>query len=332
MRFGRLKRRDFIALIGGAAAAGPLAAHAQQPAMPVVGYLDSRSPDSMMDRMRGFRQGLKEAGYLEGENVTIVYRWGENQNDRLPDLAAELVRRKVSVIATGGPPATFAAKAATTSIPTVFLVGDDPVRLGLVASFSQPGGNMTGINISNSELSAKRLELLRLLLPKAVRIAALVNPADAALTETQLRDVEATARATGLQLQIFNANTSAEIDAAFETLGRERPDAVFVGTTPFLNGRRIQLAQLAAFHRLPATYSLRDYVEAGGLMSYGSNIVDSYRQAGIYTGRILRGARPSDLPVVQANKFELIINAQTARMLGLTVPPSLITLADEVID
>jgi ABC-type uncharacterized transport system substrate-binding protein len=327
-----VNKGDFITMLGGVACAWPLAARAQQPGMPVVGYLDSRSPDSMTDRLRGFRQGLKETGYVEGENVAVVYRWGENQNDRLPGLAAELVRRKVAVIATGGPPATFAAKAETAAIPTVFLVGDDPVRLGLVASFSQPGGNMTGINLSNSEVSAKRLELLRELLPKAVRVAVLVNPADVAQTETQLRDVESAARAMRLQIRIVNANTSAEIDAAFETIGRERPDAVFVGTTPFLNGRRVQLTQLAAFHHLPATYALRDYAEAGGLMSYGSDIVDAYRQIGIYTGRILKGTRPADLPVVQANKFELIVNAQTARMLGLTVPPSLLTIADEVID
>jgi ABC-type uncharacterized transport system substrate-binding protein len=326
-----VRRRELITLLGGAAA-WPVSAHAQQPAMPVVGYLDSRSPDSMADRIRGFRQGLKETGYAEGENVEVLYRWGENQNDRLPGLAAELVRRKVSVIATGGPPATLAFKAQTSTIPAVFLVGDDPVRLGLVTSLSQPGGNMTGINVSNSEVSSKRLELLRELLPKASRIAVLLNPADAGMTETQLRDVDAAARAMGLQIRIVHANTNAEIDAVYETIGRERPDAVFVGTTPYLNGRRVQLAQLAAFHRLPATYALRDYVEAGGLMSYGSNIVDAYRQVGIYTGRILKGTRPSDLPVVQANKFELIINAQTARMLGLTVPPSLLTIADEVIE
>jgi ABC-type uncharacterized transport system substrate-binding protein len=327
-----VNKREFITLLGGAAIAWPLGVRAQQPAMPVIGYLDSRSPDSMADRIRGFRQGLKETGYAEGENVEVLYRWGENENDRLPGLAAELVRRKVSVIATGGPPATLAFKAQTSTIPAVFLVGDDPVRLGLVKSFSQPGGNMTGINVSNSEVSAKRLELLRELLPKVSRIAVLLNAADAGMTETQLRDVDSAARAMALQLRIVNANTSIEIDAAFETIGREQPDAVFVGTTPFLNGRRVQLAQLAAFHRLPATYALRDYVEAGGLMSYGSNIIDAFRQVGIYTGRILKGTRPSDLPVVQANKFELIINAQTARMLGLTLPPSLLTIADEVIE
>jgi putative ABC transport system substrate-binding protein len=327
-----MKRREFIMLIGGAAAAWPSTAGAQQAAMPVVGFLDSRSPDALTDRLRGFRQGLKESGYLEGENVAIAYRFAENQADRLPELAADLVRRQVAVIATGGPPATFAAKAATAIIPTVFVIADDPVRLGFVASLSRPGGNMTGINAFNSEVAAKRLELLRHLVPRATRVAVLVNSADATMTETQLRDVDTAARAMALQIQTRNANTSTEIDAAFEAFGRERPDAVFVATTPFLNGRRVQLAQLAAFHRLPATYALRDYVEAGGLMSYGSNIVDGFRQVGIYAGRILKGAKPADLPVVQANKFELVINAQTARMLGLVVPPSLLAIADEVIE
>jgi putative tryptophan/tyrosine transport system substrate-binding protein len=327
-----MRRREFITLLGGAVAAWPSTAGAQQAAMPVVGFLDSRSPDALTDRLRGFRQGLKESGYLEGENVAIAYRFAENQADRLPELAAELVRRQVAVIATGGPPATFAAKAATAIIPTVFVIADDPVRLGFVASLSRPGGNMTGINAFNSEVAAKRLELLRDLVPRATRVAVLVNSADATMTETQLRDVDAAARAMALQIQTRNANTSAEIDAAFEAFGRERPDAVFVATTPFLNGRRVQLAQLAAFHRLPATYALRDYIEAGGLMSYGSNIVDGFRQVGIYAGRILKGAKPADLPVVQANKFELVINAQTARMLGLVVPPSLLAIADEVIE
>jgi ABC-type uncharacterized transport system substrate-binding protein len=327
-----LRRRRFITLIGGAAAAWPLAARAQQPAVPVIGFLASSSSDALADRLRGLRRGLKESGYLEGENVAIVYRFADNQIDRLPELAADLVRRKVAVVITAGPPATFAAKAATSTIPTVFLVGDDPVRLGLAASLSRPGGNMTGINVFNSELAAKRLELLRGLVPRAARIAVLVNPADATMTETQLREVDSAASTMGMQIQTLNANTSADIDAAFEVLGHERPDAVFVATTPFLNGRRVQLAQLAAFHRLPATYALRDYAEAGGLMSYGSNIIDGYRQVGIYAGRLLKGAKPTDLPIVQANKFELVINAQTARMLGLVVPPSLLAIADEVIE
>jgi putative ABC transport system substrate-binding protein len=324
-------RRELLVALGGAAAAWPLAARAQQ-AMPAIGFLASQLPDAVTDRLRGFRQGLKDTGYVEGENVAIVYRFAENQDDRLPALAAELVSRHVAVIATAGLPPTLAAKAATTTIPIVFLVGDDPVRLGIVTSFSRPGGNMTGINIFTSELAAKRLELLRELVPRAARVAVLANPANVAATETQLKEVDAAARAMGLQIQIHNENTSAEIDAAFETMSRERPDAVYVTTTAFLNGRRLQLAQLAAFHRLPAIYGLREYVEAGGLMSYGPNIVDGYRQVGMYTGRILKGAKPSDLPVVQSSKFELVINAQTARMLSLTVPPTLLARADEVIE
>jgi putative tryptophan/tyrosine transport system substrate-binding protein len=327
-----MKRREFITLLGGAAAAWPLAARAQQPAMPVIGYLDLRSPEAVANRLPGFRQGLKESGYIENENVVIAYRWAENQPHRLQELAADLVRRGVAVIVTAGPPPTFAAKAATTTIPIVFLVGDDPVRLGLVASLARPGGNMTGINIFNVELAAKRLELLRELVPRAARIALLVNPADVAITETQVKEVRAAARAIGLQIQVFNADSSPEIDAAFETISRERPDAIFVGVSTFLNGRRVQLAQLSAFHRLPAIYAVRDYAEVGGLMSYGSDNIDGFRQAGVYTGRILKGAKPADLPVVQSSKFELVINASTARMLGLTVPNKLLVAADEVIE
>jgi putative ABC transport system substrate-binding protein len=326
-----MRRREFVTLVG-SASAWPLVARAQQTPKPVIGFLDIRSPEAITDRLRGFRQGLRETGYVEDENVTVLYRWAENQNDRLPSLAAELVRRGVAAIATPGPLATLAVKAETTSIPTVFLTGVDPVRLGLVTSLSHPGGNMTGINIFNSELAAKRLELLRELVPQAIRIAVLANPAEAAITEIQLKDAEAAGRVTGLQLQVLNANTSAEIDAAFASIGRERPDGVLVITTPFFNGRRVQLTQLAAFHRIPATYAVRDYAEAGGLMSYGSDIVDGFRQVGVYVGRILKGTRPADLPVVQANKFELVINAQTARMLGLSVPPSLLAIADEVIE
>jgi putative tryptophan/tyrosine transport system substrate-binding protein len=326
-----MRRREFITLLGGAAA-WPVAVRAQQVAMPVVGFLYAQLPDAVTDRVRGFRQGLKDTGYVEGDNVAIVYRSAENQDDRLPALAAELVNRRVAVIATAGIPPTFAAKAATTTIPIVFLIGDDPARLGLVTNLSRPGGNVTGFNIFINELAAKRLELLHELIPRAARVAVLLNPANVAATEVQLKDVDAAARALGLQIQIHNANTSAEIDAAFETMSRERPDAVFVATSAFLNGRRLQLAQLAAFHRLPAIYGLREYVEAGGLMSYGTNIVDGYRQVGIYTGRLLKGAMAADLPVVQSSKFELVINAQTARMFGLTVPDKLLAAADEVIE
>jgi putative tryptophan/tyrosine transport system substrate-binding protein len=253
-----MRRRDFITLLGSGAAAWPLAAPAQQGPMPVIGLLDSRSPDVISERLRGFRQGLKETGYIEGENVSIVYRFAENQDDRLPELVAELIRQRVAVIAAGGPLAVFAAKAATATTPITFLVGDDPVRLGLVTSLARPGGNLTGINLFNSELTAKRLELLRELVPRLARLAVLVNPADVSITETQLRDVSTATRAMGLQTEVFNANSSLEINAAFEEMGRKPPDAVFVGVTPFLNGRRVQLTQLAAFHRLPATYALRE--------------------------------------------------------------------------
>ena len=327
-----MRRRDFITLIGGVTVGWPLVAHTQQLALPAIGFLDPRTPEVVEARLRGFRQGLKESGYVEGENVAIVYRWAEDRIDRLPALAVDLVRRPVAVIVASGPPSSFAAKAATTTIPIVFLVGNDPVQLGLATSLSRPDGNMTGINIFNSELGAKRLELLRDLLPGAARIAVLVNPADASLSEPQSKEVTDAARTMGLQIQVHSANTSAEINSAFEAIARERPDAVVVASTPFLNGRQVQLAQLAAFHRLPTISALRDYAEAGGLMSYGSNIVDSYRQAGVYVGRILKGAKPAELPIVQSNKFELVINAQTAQMLGLTVPTSLLGRADEVID
>jgi putative ABC transport system substrate-binding protein len=328
-----MRRREFISLLGGAAAGWPLAARAQQPAMPVIGFLDARSPDGMTDRLRAFREGLKDSGYVERENVAIEYRWAENQLDRLPALAAELVRRQVAVIvASGGIAPALAAKAATTTIPIVFLAAEDPVRLGLVASLARPGGNLTGINIFTGELTAKRLQLLREMVPGAARIVVLVNPANATTTETTLRDVQPAARAMGLQIQVLNASTNREIDAAFATFVRERPDAVFVGIDPFLISRRVQLAQLATLHKVPAAYALREFAEAGGLMSYGTNIADAFRQIGVYAGRILKGAKPADLPVVQSTKFELVINASTARMLGLTVPPTLLATADEVIE
>jgi putative tryptophan/tyrosine transport system substrate-binding protein len=329
-----MRRREFITLLGGAAVAWPLAARAQQPAMPVVGFLDHRSPAALVDRLRAFRQGLKEeAGYVEGENVGIEYRWAENQRDKLAALAAELARRPVTVIvASGGFPVAFGAKAATTAIPIVFIVGDDPVKLGLVASLARPGGNLTGVNIFSGELAAKRLQLLHDLVPAVNRVAVLVNPANATNAESTLRDVAAAARVIGLQIQAFNASTSREIDAVFAAIARERPDALFVGGDAFLDSRHVQLVHLASHYRLPAAFPGREYAEVGGLLSYGSDIPDAYRQLGVYAGRILKGAKPADLPVVQSSKFELVINHQTARMLGLAVPPSLLATADEVIE
>ena len=328
-----MRRCEVITLLGGAAS-WPLVARAQQPAMPAIGFLDIRSPETIADRLRLFRQGLKDTGYVEGENVAIIYRWAEdNQMDRLPELAAELVRRQVAVIfPTGNVAAVLAAKAATTTIPIVFTVPEDPVRLGLVASLARPGGNMTGVNFFSGELTAKRLELLRELVPGAARVALLVNPTNPTSLATMVSAVEAAARAVGLQIQVVRASTSREIDAAFATLGHERPDALFVGADGFFASRRVQLAILAAQRSIPATYASREHVEAGGLMSYGSNLADAWRQAGSYIGRILKGAKPADLPVVQSNKIELVINAQTARALGLTVPQTLLVAADEVIE
>ena len=326
-----MRRRQFIALLGGVAAAWPVAARAQQPAMPVIGFLDPTSVDSEADRLRAFRQGLKDSGSVEGENVTIEYRWAENQPDQLPALAADLVRRQVAVIATRSS-GVFAAKAATSTIPIVFMLSEDPVRLGLVSSLARPGGNLTGVNFFSTELAAKRLELLRELVPAAARVAVLVNPANAMRAEATVKDVQAAAAAMGLQILVVRASTSSEINAAFAMFARDRPDALFVGTDPFFTSRRVQLILLTTRHALPTTYAGRQYPEVGGLMSYGSNIADAYRQIGIYTGRILRGAKPGDLPVVQSSKFELVINAETARVLGLTVPPSLLAIADEVIE
>jgi putative ABC transport system substrate-binding protein len=327
-----MRRRDFITLLGGAAAAWPLAARAQLPAMPVIGFLHPASLDAYEDRLRSFRQGLKDAGFLEGENVAIDYRWADNQIDRLPTLAAELVRRQVAVIVAGTTSAAFAAKAATTTVPIVFSSPEDPVGLSLVASLARPEGNLTGINWFASELAAKRLELLRELVPRTARVAVLVEPANVRITEGTVRDVEAAARAMGLQIRVLNASTSREIDTAFATLASERPDALFVGSSSFFSTRRIQLAHWATHHRVPATYSARQYVEVGGLMSYGASLTDAFRQMGVYAGRILKGAKPADLPVVQSTKFEFVINLQTARALGIEVPPTLLTRADEVIE
>jgi putative tryptophan/tyrosine transport system substrate-binding protein len=326
-----VKRREFITLIGGAALAQPLAARAQQSAIPVIGFLDARSPDAMADRLRAFRQGLKEVGFIEDENVKIMYRWAEGQNDRLPALAADLVRWPVAVIASGGDAPAAAAKAATTAVPIVFAVSQDPVGTGLVASLARPGGNLTGVNFFTTELAAKRLELLRELVPGITRVAVLVHPANPN-TEPTLKGVEAAARSMGLQVQVFNASSRQDIDAVFATLVRERPDGLFIGADPFFNSRRVQLTNLTVRYAIPAAFSQREYAEVGGLMSYGSNITDAYRQIGVYVGRILKGVKPADLPVVQSTKFELVINAQTARMLSLTVPASLLATADEVIE
>ena len=329
-----MRRRDFI-LLGGAVALPPLlwplAARAQL-GMPVIGLLSPTSPDTSADYLRAFRQALKETGYVEGENVAIVYRWAEGHIDRLPALAAELVRHPVAAIATMAPPGALAAKAATTTIPIIFNVAEDPVRLGLVASLARPGGNLTGVNFLNAELATKRLEFIRELVPGAARLAVLVNPANATIAESTLRDVQSAARAMGLQVQVHNAGTIGELDVTFATFARERPDALFVGPDPFFRSRRVQLALLAAQHRVPATYALREYAEAGGLMSYGASLNDAYRQVGAYVGRILKGAKPADLPVVQSSKFELVINLQPARMLGLTVPSTLLSTADELIE
>jgi putative tryptophan/tyrosine transport system substrate-binding protein len=327
----QLRRRGFITLLGGAAA-WPLGARAQQPAVPVIGFLNPTTPEALAEPMRGLRQGLKDAGYVEGENLIIEYRWADNQGERLPAMAAELVRRGVSlIVATGGGQAPLAAKAATTALPIVFNTADDPVSLGLVASLAQPGGNVTGVSILSTELTAKRLELLHALVPSAIRITALINPGEPA-GDFALRELEAAGSTIGLQTRILRTSTDREIDAAFASFMHERPDALFaVGSSLFLN-RRVQLCLLAAFHHLPAIFSLRELAEAGGLMSYGASLRDAYRQVGVYAGRILRGAKPADLPVVQSSKFDLVINHQTARMLGLTVPPSLLATADEVIE
>jgi putative tryptophan/tyrosine transport system substrate-binding protein len=327
-----VKRRELITLIGGAAVAWPLAARAQQAAMPVIGVLDARSPGTTESLLRAFRQGLKDTGYVEGENVALEYRWADNELDRLPGLAAELARRRVSVIAVSTPVVALAAKAATTTIPIVFLVNEDPVRLGLVASLARPGGNVTGINIFASELTAKRLDLLRDLVPGAARVGVLVNPANATSTESTLRDMAAATHTIGLQIKVLNASTSLEIEAAFASFMRERPDVLFVGNDAYFYTRRVQLTHLATRHTIVATYSQREFAEAGGLMSYGTSIMDAYRQIGVYAGRILKGAKPAELPVVQSTKFELVINLPTARMLGLTVPDKLLAAADEVIE
>jgi putative tryptophan/tyrosine transport system substrate-binding protein len=323
-----MTRRAFMMLLGGAAT-WPLPARAQQAPMPVVGFLDARSLDAVRERLRAFRQGLKDNGYTEGENVTITYRFAENQVDRLPALAADLVRRQVAVIATAGDDVGVAAKAATTAIPIVFILSQDPVKLGLVTSVARPGANATGINFFAGELVAKRLEILHELVPGAVRVGLLLGSNVAEIT---LRDVEPAARAMGLQIQVFNAATRQEIEAVFASFARERPDALFVATDTFLTTRRVQLVNLTARHGIPTAFPNRESAEIGGLMSYGTSILDAWRQSGSYVGQILKGAKPADLPVVQSSRFELVINLSTARMLGLTVPQTLLVAADEVIE
>ncbi len=328
-----MNRRAFITLLGSAAAVWPLAARAQQQqVMPVIGFLNPTFIESNADRLRGFHRGLKDTGYVEGENVAVVYRWAEGQNDRLPELAAELVRRQVSVIASFAPAAAFAAKAATTTTPIVFGVNEDPVTLGLVASLARPGGNATGINFFTAEVAAKRLNLLRELVPSAARVTVLVNPANATSTESTLRDVLTAARAIGVQTQVLNAGTGSEINAALATFMTEKSDALLIAGDAFFSNRRVQLVHLATRHAIPAIYSQREFTDIGGLMSYGPNLADAFRQVGAYVGRILKGAKPADLPVVQSTKFELVINAETARLLGLPVPPMLLATADEVIE
>ena len=334
LRVSPMRRREFIALVGSGIAGWPLAARAQQPAMLVIGLLSAVLPGpTTPELMAALRQGLKEVGYLEGENVAIEYRGAENRLERLPALAVDLVRKPVAVIlAIGGTAPAIAAKGATTTIPIIFTVPEDPVQLGLVASLSRPGGNRTGVNLFVGELVPKRLELLRELVPGMARVAVFVNPANSARAKSQAKEVESAGRAMGLGIQIFNVGANREIDTAFKTLARERPDALFVAPDPFFVERRVQLANLTARHAIPASFSVRANVEAGGLMSYGTNIAEAYRQAGIYAGRVLKGAKPAELPVVQTRKFELVINTSTARMLGLTVPDKLLVAADEVIE
>jgi ABC-type uncharacterized transport system substrate-binding protein len=328
-----MKRREFITLLGGAAAAWPLAARAQQPAMPVIGLLIAGGQEGFAHLMAAFRKGLSEAGFVEGQNVAIESRWANNDYNKLPELAADLVGRRVTVIVTpAGTPAALAAKAATTTIPIIFSAGSDPVAAGLVASFKQPGSNVTGINFMSADLGAKRLGLLHELRPEAARISLLINPNNPITVDAVTKDVSAAAAAIGRQIEVITAGSHRDIDTAFAALVQKRADALLVMPDPLFMTRRVQLATLAARHMVPAIYPWRDFVEAGGLMSYGPSQADRFRQVGLYTGRILRGEKPADLPVMQATTFEFVINLQTARALGLDVPPTLLARADEVID
>ena len=327
-----MRRRELITLFGGAAATWSLAARAQQPTLPVIGFLRDGSAEGNARYVAGFRKGLNETGYVEGQNVTVEYHWLEGQYDRLPTLLADLIRRQVAVIATPGTVVSRAAKAATATIPIVFGVGEDPVRQGLVPSLARPGGNVTGINFFVNEVTAKRLRLLHDLVPSAVRIAVLVNPGNASVAESTVREVQKAAPTMGLQIQIFNATTIGEIDAAFAALARERPDALFVAGDALFGSRRVQLATLTARDRIPAIYAIREPVAAGGLMSYGTDLAELFRQMGVYCGSILKGAKPADLPVLQSTKFEFVINLTTAKALGLIIPDGVLSIADEVIE
>ena len=326
-----MRRREILTVLGGAAATWPLAARAQQTAMPVIGFLRPSPPESVAHLLPAFRAGLKEIGFVEGQNVAIEYRWAEGRYDRLPALAADLVRSRVTMLVAAGTPAALAAKAATTTIPIVFVVVEDPAKLGLVVSLNRPGGNATGVNFFVAELGSKQLGLLHELVPTAARVGLLVNPSSPP-TEPVTRDVTAAASAMGLQIGIVQASDSREIEAAFGTLVRNRADALLVGPDALLLSRRLQIATLATRHAIPAVYNVREYAEAGGLMSYGTNQTEAYRQFGIYTGKILKGAKPGDLPVMQSTKFELVINLPTARAIGLEIPPMLLARADEVIE
>jgi putative tryptophan/tyrosine transport system substrate-binding protein len=327
-----MKRREFITLLGGAAVAWPLAAQAQQPAMLVVGFLSTTSAVPFAHLVSGFRRGLQEIGYVEGRNVAIEFRWAEGQYDRVPALVADLVRLQIAVIVTtGGETSAVAAKAATTTIPIVFNTGTDPVRLGLVASLARPGGNATGVNIFTTELAEKRLGLLHDLVPAASSIAVLVNPHFAPAV-ANAREAEAAARAVGKGVVIFNAASESDIETAFAQMMQGRSGALVVGSDPFFNSRREQIVALAARHRIPAIYEWREFVQAGGLMSYGTSLVEAYRQQGVYAGRILKGEKPADLPVVQLSKFELIVNLKTADALGIVFPPGLLAIVNEVIE
>jgi ABC-type uncharacterized transport system substrate-binding protein len=326
-----VRRREFITLLGGAAAAWPLAARAQQPPMPVVGFLSSGSPAPLRQQVAAFREGLKEAGYVEGQNVTVEYGFAEGQLDRFPVLVSDLVRRQVSVLVVTSNTGALVAKHATSTIPIVFSVGDDPVASGLVPSLNRPGGNLTGVYQFTTGLEAKRLGLLHEMVPKATTIAVLVNP-NFSGAKTQLHDVQEAAPRLGVQLVVVRANVESDFDAAFATLVQQRAGALLVCASPFFNGRRQQLVVLAARHAVPAIYEWRDFAEAGGLMSYGTILADAYRQAGVYAGRVLKGAKPADLPVVQATRFEFVINLSTAKALGIEVPPTLSARADEVIE